>query len=49
MAPKAKLSVPLQLIAAVPGKYTGPASQAYLYYTDEHRSFAGPIAFTVTR
>jgi uncharacterized protein YfaS (alpha-2-macroglobulin family) len=49
MAPRAKLTVPLQLIASVPGKFTGPASQAYLYYTDEHRSVAEPLAFTVSR
>jgi hypothetical protein len=33
----AKVEVPLSLIAAVPGSYTGPASRAYLYYTDEHK------------
>jgi hypothetical protein len=33
----AKVTVPLSLIAAVPGTYTGPASRAYLYYTDEHK------------
>ncbi len=49
MAPRAKVAVPLQLIAAVPGRYTGPASQAYLYYTDEHRSVVDPLTFTVTR
>lgn len=49
MAPRAQLKIPLQLIAQVPGQYTGPASQAYLYYTDEHRAFAQPIAFSVTR
>lgn len=26
----------LDVVAAVPGSYTGPASSAYLYYTDEH-------------
>lgn len=49
MAPKAKIPVDLQLIAAVPGQYTAPASQAYLYYTDEHRSYTAPLAFTVSR
>ncbi len=33
----AKVEVPLSLIAAVPGTYTGPASRTYLYYTDEHK------------
>ncbi len=35
----AKQEVPLSLIAAVPGSYTGPASRAYLYYTDEHKQW----------
>lgn len=33
----AKVELPLSLIAAVPGTYTGPSSRAYLYYTDEHK------------
>ena len=32
---EARVDLPLSLIAAVPGTYTGPASRAYLYYTDE--------------
>jgi uncharacterized protein YfaS (alpha-2-macroglobulin family) len=35
----AKVQVPLSLIAAVPGTYTGPASRAYLYYTDEQKKW----------
>jgi hypothetical protein len=35
--PGRKVSVPLSLLAAVPGRYTGPASRAYLYYTDEDK------------
>jgi len=31
------VELPLSLTAAIPGKYTGPASRAYLYYTDEHK------------
>jgi hypothetical protein len=34
-----KVLVPLSLLAAVPGHYTGPASRAYLYYTDEHKAW----------
>ncbi|PZM84080.1 MAG: A-macroglobulin complement component [Candidatus Melainabacteria bacterium] len=34
-----KLSVPISVIAAVPGKFTGPASRSYLYYTDEHKKW----------
>jgi hypothetical protein len=32
-----RVELPLSLVAAVPGSYTGPASRAYLYYTDEHK------------
>jgi uncharacterized protein YfaS (alpha-2-macroglobulin family) len=35
LEPRKKLEVPLSLIAAVPGTYTGPASRAYLYYADD--------------
>ena len=31
--------VPLSVIAAIPGSYTGPASRAYLYYTDESKQW----------
>lgn len=33
----ARVELPISVIAAVPGTYTGPASRAYLYYTDEHK------------
>ena len=34
-----KVELPLSLVAAVPGTYTGPASRAYLYYTDEYKTW----------
>jgi hypothetical protein len=34
-----KLSIPLNCVAAVPGSYTGAASRAYLYYTNEHKNW----------
>src|SRR5262249_26818580 len=37
---KDEFSLPLSLVAAVPGSYTGPASRAYLYYTDEYKNWA---------
>jgi alpha-2-macroglobulin-like protein len=43
-----KLEVPLSLVAAVPGRYTGPASRAYLYYTDEHRTWVRGLEATIT-
>jgi len=39
MEPGAKTEVPVSLLAAVPGDYTAPASRAYLYYTDEFKSW----------
>jgi len=32
-----KRVIPLAFNAAIPGTYTGPASRAYLYYTDENK------------
>jgi len=42
-----KVELPLRLTAAIPGKYTGPASRAYLYYTDEFKSWGEGLAVTV--
>lgn len=36
---KEKITVPISVIAAVPGKYTGPSSRSYLYYSDEHKKW----------
>ena len=42
-----RVEVPVSLIAAVPGKYTGPASRAYLYYTDEHKQWTDGMAVEI--
>lgn len=34
-----RVEIPISLIAALPGTYTGPASRSYLYYTDEHKQW----------
>lgn len=39
LAAEAKVEIPLSLIAAVPGTYTGPASRTYLYYSDENKQW----------
>lgn len=44
MTPKQQVRVPVSLIAAVPGKYTGPASRAYLYYGDEHKAWVAGLS-----
>ena len=36
-----KRIIPISLTAAIPGTYTGPASRAYLYYTDEDKHWVG--------
>jgi hypothetical protein len=37
MQPNQKIEIPLSVVGAVPGTYTGPASRTYLYYTDEFK------------
>jgi uncharacterized protein YfaS (alpha-2-macroglobulin family) len=43
-----KFDLPLSLVAAVPGTYTGPASRAYLYYTDEYKSWSPGLNVSIT-
>ncbi len=43
-----KVELPLSLVAAIPGTYTGPASRAYLYYTDEQKNWAAPLQVTIS-
>ncbi len=47
MPASTKIEVPISLIAAVPGTYTGPASRAYLYYTDEHKNWADGLRIEI--
>jgi hypothetical protein len=47
LAPSEVHEVTLDLVAEVPGSYTAPASQAYLYYTDEHRRWVAGTEVTV--
>jgi alpha-2-macroglobulin-like protein len=49
LAPKRRVVIQLDLIAAVPGKYVGPASRAYLYYTPEHKHWCEPLAVEIGR
>ena len=39
MKPSEVVRLPLDLLATVPGDYRAPASSAYLYYTDEHKTW----------
>jgi len=47
LKPSEERKVPIDLVATVPGEYTGPASSAYLYYTDEHKTWNDPAKVTV--
>lgn len=47
MAPEEELGLKLNLIGRVPGKYTGPASRAYLYYTAEQKNWIAPLEVTI--
>jgi hypothetical protein len=45
----AQISFALDLIAEIPGHYTGPASRAYLYYTAEQKHWTDPLSVEITR
>ncbi|HYO65575.1 MAG TPA: hypothetical protein VEU33_05790 [Archangium sp.] len=45
--PSKKREVPLSLLAAVPGTYTGPASRAYRYYADEHKRWRDGLEVSI--
>jgi hypothetical protein len=38
----------IDLVATVPGTYTGPASSAYLYYNDADKSWVAPLVVKIT-
>ncbi len=38
-----KIAFDLELIAEIPGKYEGPASRTYLYYTAEQKHWVDPL------
>ncbi|MGB6043991.1 MAG: hypothetical protein WBF93_12605, partial [Pirellulales bacterium] len=42
-----RVELPISLVAAVPGSYTGPASRAYLYYTDEHKQWTDGLTVRI--
>ena len=41
------ITLPISLVAAVPGTYTGPASRAYLYYTDEFKTWVPGVKVAI--
>jgi hypothetical protein len=43
-----RVEIPISLTASIGGSFTAPASRAYLYYTDEHKHWAEPLAAKVS-
>ncbi|MBS0264020.1 MAG: A-macroglobulin complement component [Planctomycetes bacterium] len=48
LPPEERVSLPISLVAAVPGRYTGQASRAYLYYTNEDKFWAPGLQVEIT-
>jgi len=49
LRPKQEIDLRLDLVAEIPGRYTAPASRAYLYYTAEQKQWVDPVAVEITR
>ena len=48
MAPEEEKNINVDIIARVPGEYTGPASRAYLYYTDEDKVWVEGLKMSIS-
>ncbi|MCC7383381.1 MAG: hypothetical protein IT384_16205 [Deltaproteobacteria bacterium] len=48
LKPSETKEIGIDLVATVPGQYTGPASSAYLYYTNDKRVWVDPLEATIT-
>ena len=49
LAPKQEIEMKLDLVAAIPGRYVGPASRTYLYYTAEQKQWCDPLEIEISR
>ncbi len=49
MAPRETRKLSIDLVAAIPGRYTGPASRAYLYYTAEDTVWTPGLGVRIER
>ncbi len=47
--PRAVKEIDFTVTATVPGRYTGPASRAYLYYTAEQKHWIEPLEIEISR
>jgi alpha-2-macroglobulin-like protein len=43
MESKKKIKFTIDVVASIPGEFVGPASCAYLYYTNEHKMWVGGL------
>jgi len=48
MEPSEVKEIGLDLVALVPGEYTGPASSAYLYYGNDKKVWIDPLKLSIT-
>ena len=48
LAPNEVRTVPIDLLATVPGEYVAPASRAYLSYADDQVAWAPPVQVAVS-
>jgi hypothetical protein len=44
-----KIAFDVDLVAEIPGRYTAPASRAYLYYTPEQKHWVEPLMIEIDR
>ncbi|MCO8122456.1 MG2 domain-containing protein [Stieleria sp. TO1_6] len=49
LAPNQSHQIVIPCVAQVGGRYTGPASSAYLYYTAESKSWSAPLTIEVSK
>ncbi len=49
LQPEERVELPISLVAAIPGTYTGPASRAYQYYTDEDKVWLEGLHVSIDR
>jgi alpha-2-macroglobulin-like protein len=49
LAARKKIAVELELVASVPGRYTGPPSQTYLLDAAEQKRWSNPLEVEITR
>jgi len=45
---KRTVSLPLSVVAAIPGRYTAPSSRVYEYYTDENKRWVDGVNVEIT-